>query len=189
MSLDRKIYMKEYTKTYRAKNRDKYNAYMREYAKGLDKEEVRLRRIRYYEDNPDKLAAAKLRIAEHQGRVLATVPGRLKFIVRTAKVRAKKAGIAFDLDISWAEEQYIGYCPMTGIKFDLTTGVGRGSINKNAISIDRIDPKKGYTKDNCRFVAWHYNVAKSIYTDLDVVELAKNILENTHVIGHPESFE
>jgi len=42
---------------------------------------------------------------------------------------------------------------------------------------DKIDPSKGYTKDNCRVVCWWYNLAKSIYSDEVVLDLMKTTVK------------
>ena len=44
-------------------------------------------------------------------------------------------------------------------------------------TIDRIDPKKGYTPENCQMVLFSYNAAKSINTHEDVMKLAKALVK------------
>jgi hypothetical protein len=43
-------------------------------------------------------------------------------------------------------------------------------------SIDKIDPAKGYTIDNCQVVSWWYNVTKQRFTDKEVLELCKAVV-------------
>ncbi len=40
-------------------------------------------------------------------------------------------------------------------------------------SVDRTDPKKGYTKDNCKMVIWMYNAAKGSNTHDYVMIMAR----------------
>ena len=61
-----------------------------------------------------------------------------------------------ELDFEWAWnklEQLDFKCELTGISFTWE------SRQPTALSIDRIDPSKGYTKENVRFVCWWLNAA------------------------------
>lgn len=82
---------------------------------------------------------------------------RMLNLVSDAKQRAKRKGLAFDLD--WKALQVRldrGVCEVTGIPFDL-------SIPKawNAPSLDRIVPNLGYTMENTRIVLLAVNVMAS----------------------------
>ena len=60
------------------------------------------------------------------------------------------------LDFEWAWAKLVEQdfrCSLTGIAF--TWGVK----DPTTLSIDRIDPSKGYTKENVRFVCWWVNAA------------------------------
>ena len=75
----------------------------------------------------------------------------------------------FDLDNSWV----VGHtkCEVSGLPFDNTKKIFMSSI-------DRVDPNRGYTKDNCRVVCWGYNAMKLDCTDEDVLKLAMAIIKN-----------
>lgn len=64
------------------------------------------------------------------------------------KRRAKQKGLDFDLEL----EDIIGieYCPVLGLKLERAMGSGG---KPNSPSVDRIDPSKGYTKDNIQVLS------------------------------------
>jgi hypothetical protein len=97
-------------------------------------------------------------------------------LLASAKVRAAKKGLAFDLTTEWAEARWTGCCELTGIEF--RSSRGRQGIGMYAASLDRIDSSRGYTQDNCRFVLGAVNMMKSIGTDADVISIAQAIVRN-----------
>jgi hypothetical protein len=61
----------------------------------------------------------------------------------------------------------------TAKRFDLSPGPRK----QFAPSADRIDPGRGYTKDNVQIVCWQYNAAKHTFTDADVVRFARAVID------------
>ena len=59
-------------------------------------------------------------------------------------------------------------CPKLGIQMTYTGGENKVRTN---ISIDRIDGKKDYERDNVQFVSHIYNIMKQNYTDKEVDEI------------------
>jgi hypothetical protein len=43
-------------------------------------------------------------------------------------------------------------------------------------SIDRIEPRLGYTPENTRVVCWMLNAAKGEYSDSDVIKMARALV-------------
>lgn len=85
-------------------------------------------------------------------------------IYTMTKARAKRFGIKFNLapsDISIPE-----LCPALGIRLER----GRGRINPNSPSIDRIDPTLGYVKGNVIIIS---NLANSIKTNATPDQIIK----------------
>lgn len=85
---------------------------------------------------------------------------QLRAALVTAQVRARRKGIDFGIDIDWALDEVVKTdlcCPLTGIKF-FTQPAARSRQHPYAPSIDKIDPRGGYTKDNCRIVIYAINV-------------------------------
>lgn len=80
--------------------------------------------------------------------------------MRAAKQRAKAKSLSFNLDLEWAQARWTGYCELSGLAFSPPEN-RIGYKNRNMTpSIDRIDPNKGYTKDNCQFILWALNSLK-----------------------------
>lgn len=95
-------------------------------------------------------------------------------LIYGAKSRAKKSKILFDLNSDWGRDRWTGACEITGIPFQ------HGSRNPTPFSpsIDRIDPRLGYTKENCRFILFGVNSLKLNGTDSDVMLIARAILKS-----------
>ena len=103
---------------------------------------------------------------------------RAQAIVGNIKSRAKKKGIPFDLDWHWFMDRYErGVCEATGIPFEEPQYTGKkGAASPWTPSVDRIDPDKGYTKDNCQLVVWIYNLSKNRFTHEDLVQFCRAFL-------------
>ena len=89
----------------------------------------------------------------------------LKKKLRDAKSRAKKHNLEFNLDLQFLEELVSSKaCMVTAIPYNLG-GRGGSKVFPFMPAIDRIDPSKGYTKDNCRLVCNIVNTAKLDWPD------------------------
>ena len=76
-----------------------------------------------------------------------------------AKARAKRKNITFTLTEEWIVEKLTeDRCDRLGISMS-----GKGKRTFNTPSIDRLDPKKGYTPDNCRIICWGWNAFKGAW--------------------------
>lgn len=88
---------------------------------------------------------------------------RAKVLIAHARLRAGKKGLAFELDIDWAAKAIIsGKCEVTGLAFDLSL---TGERNLYGPSLDRVEPSKGYTKENTKVVLFGYNACKNTATE------------------------
>jgi hypothetical protein len=96
-----------------------------------------------------------------------------------AKSRALSKGLPFDIDREhltelWDDNE--GCCALTGRAFSLDSWGGKGQVNPDAPSIDRIKPTLGYVKGNVRLITYHMNISLSDFgTELFEV-LAKSYL-------------
>lgn len=96
---------------------------------------------------------------------------RITQVVRTARSRAKKKGLPFDLDTDDIIRRVrAGTCEATGVPFCLDD-VG-SQRNPFTPSLDRVDSRLGYTPDNVQVVCLGWNLMK---TNFDVDLLAQFI--------------
>jgi len=86
-----------------------------------------------------------------------------------------------NLDQEWLNEKYnLKNCEISGIAFNPTMGPW------HTLSIDRIDNKQGYTKQNCKAVLLGLNAGKGEYcTYEELYNIAKSFIakyEKDHAI-------
>lgn len=94
-----------------------------------------------------------------------------------AKERSVRQNIEFDLNINWIIEKIKLGCPYLGVEFKLgNTGNNYKSRDPLTPSIDKINPKLGYTENNCQVVSWWYNSSKQQFTDSEVLEFCKKVV-------------
>ena len=97
-------------------------------------------------------------------------------LLNRAKQRAKKNNLEFSLKL---EDIIIPeFCPVLGIPLILKFKTKDG-VYKNAPSLDRIDVKKGYTKENSRIIS---NRANNLKSNATIEELEK-ILKDSYEIN------
>jgi len=121
-------------------------------------------------------------IKEKKYAYLNTLHGRVKNMLWDKKTYCQKNNIPFDLDYNWLKPLIrSGICQLSGVKLHLVTrgntGLKPRYIHPMSPSIDRIDPKKGYIKSNCRIIAWCVNAFKQQMTDDDVIKIAQAIVD------------
>ena len=142
---------------YREKNKGKISAYRNERKAEFnakwrsirlsDPEAWNARRRAARAADPDKF-----RSAENMSRLSNPAVGQLK----TAKKRARIAGVAFDLDRSWFDAKFkAGVCELSGLPFEMK------KRSQSLPSIDRKNPFGPYSKENCRLILWCLNRALS----------------------------
>ena len=102
-----------------------------------------------------------------------------RYLYRTIKMRAKE-GKEFNLtlhDLKDIWEKQTGCCAILNHKITLPIWNVKNNNSNYLASIDRIDSKKGYIKDNIRFVCLTINYAKNKFDDNllnDFIQLCKN---------------
>lgn len=87
--------------------------------------------------------------------------GCLRRVLKVSRATARAKGWDHDLDWDWLSEEYAaqgGRCALTGVEF-VFDKPQKGYRRPFAPSIDRIDPRKGYVKSNCRIVCAALNIA------------------------------
>lgn len=93
-------------------------------------------------------------------------------LYRRVKSRARKQKLAFDLQLS--DIVIPEFCPVLHIPLF----IGEGIASPNSPSMDRIDPTKGYTKDNVQVISYKANTMKSDANETDLILFAFWVLEN-----------
>ena len=99
-----------------------------------------------------------------------TLAGCLSHRVSNLRLRAARAGIAFELTRADLEQKWLaqgGICPYTGVKMTHQQCAPGSQDYFGNVSVDRIDSTKGYTPDNIQLVCTWANVAKSNLSDAD----------------------
>ena len=94
--------------------------------------------------------------------------------INGAKSRAKYKNLEFDIDVEYIEKLLIDQnnrCFYSNIEFN-------NEIENISVSIDRIDSKKGYTKDNTRLVCSGVNLMKSDFVEEEFLGYIKSIYSN-----------
>ncbi len=182
-------------KKYREANPEKVKECWRIYHKA-NREKIMAKNKRYREANPEKIKEArrkyneahreekneanrkytknnleKIRIKTQKWRKA----NPFKYALSTIKNRSNKKGVSFDLT-----EEYLfrlwndcaGICPMTGVPM-LKTSNGN---NPFMMSIDRLDPEKGYIKGNIRLVNLWYNMTRRNWGDHFTFDMCQRVI-------------
>ena len=100
---------------------------------------------------------------------------RARDLMRHARFRASKNGLAFDLDKHIPEMQQridAGTCEVTGLPFNLY-----GGRTWDSPSLDRIDCRKGYLYSNLRIVLYAVNSALGNWGEEKFLQMARSIME------------
>ena len=95
------------------------------------------------------------------------------------KNRAKAKLLVFELDKEYVLDLFNRQnhkCALSNIDMTYFVG-GRGKVNTN-ISIDRINPKIGYTKENVQLVCCIINTMKNNSTMEDFIKYCKLVIDN-----------
>lgn len=122
------------------------------------------RRDRYSRnrDDQDFILKSKERSRKHYN----SIEGRAASLLKTTKRISSKFDYVDDpVDLNFIiDKLMIGKCEVTGIDFCYDN---KFETSKNPLSpsIDRIDSRIGYSKDNVRIVLWQYNLMKGELTD------------------------
>jgi hypothetical protein len=114
-----------------------------------------------------------------QKKKYSSIEDKLKKLIYSVKHRAKKQKLSYDLDVNFIIDLYKkqnGKCIKTNISFITNNCLRSEGKGPWAASVDRIDPNKGYTKDNVQLVCLMYNLCKCMWTDDEVKQFAKALL-------------
>jgi hypothetical protein len=91
-----------------------------------------------------------------------------KMMLRSAKHRAKKKGLPFNIDLSDIVIPKV--CPVLGI--ELKANAGNGGVSRGSPSLDRIIPSLGYVKGNVQVISNATNLLKGDSTSDEMLLFA-----------------
>lgn len=149
-----------YKKAWPINNRRKHNA------------RIRQRKI----DNPEWYALREPRYyRNHRAREILARPW--KYMLQSRRIEAEAKGLPYNLTNEWASKRWTGRCEITGVSFEPNMKKGPWPFSA---SLDRINPKRGYTRNNSRFILWGCNALKGVGTDENMIEIAKAIVKACH---------
>ena len=100
------------------------------------------------------------------------------YLYQTAKSRAKKSGLDFNLDIT--DIQIPKECPILGIPLFIRQGSKELGKNPNNPSLDRIDSSKGYIEGNVQWVTYQANLNKHVMTMEQLYEFCRKVLNHAN---------
>jgi len=107
--------------------------------------EEKQRKNNYYERN-------KIRINKRDRDAHRNDPRKL--LLKEAKKRARNNNLEFDIELDDIKIPKI--CPLSGLKIE----VGNGKLHASSPTLDRINNKKGYTKENILVLSHIGNTTK-----------------------------
>src|SRR5574337_3511 len=143
------------------------------------KECSRRKRREWYRNDPDYREKVSISSIARHNRLGQNLRYRLSLLVKSTRSRANKYHLKFDLDVLYLQclfDAQNGLCALTKRKMTLGV-VDRKKASRDAMSVDRIKPDKGYVKGNVRLVTNQANVAKYRYDDNDLLEFCYTIIE------------
>lgn len=95
----------------------------------------------------------------------------VKYLLQTAKSRAKNSGLDFNIDES--DILIPDICPVLCIPLFIRQGSKDSGKNPNNPSLDRIDSSKGYIKGNVQVISWRANDLKKDGTLEEFIKLVE----------------
>lgn len=104
-----------------------------------------------------------------------SLDGYITNALRQARRRANDKDLEFDLTPEWVLANTPSKCPVLGLELE------RGCTEKSrSPSIDRVDPSRGYTMDNCQIISQRANVLKND-ANLEELRAVVSFLERTKI--------
>jgi hypothetical protein len=119
----------------------------------------------------DNLSKAATYIGNYRG----TMPGALRERFHNSCWRAKNKGWAFDLTVDFLLDLYEkqeGKCYFS--QELLSEKIG----DPNRVSLDRLDPNKGYTQGNVALVCWKINDCKRSLSEEEFIKMCEGVVKN-----------
>lgn len=97
------------------------------------------------------------------------------------KKYAKKRNIEFSISIKDAYDIFLNQqqkCALTNIEIYFSQGLINNKMTEQTASLDRIDPLKGYTKDNVQWLHKNINMCKFMFNNQEFINICHLISKN-----------
>lgn len=101
---------------------------------------------------------------------------------KNAKARGRECNLTRE-DMHTLFDRCGGRCEVSGIRLNISHNLGDGDRHAWGASLDRIDPSKGYTLDNCRLVCMAANYAMHTWGEKVLEEFAIQYVVNNGLAG------
>jgi hypothetical protein len=127
---------------------------------------------RWIARNPEK---RKTYAANNYERVRSDLHRSLAKTLDTTRAYCKRKGIPFSIDASNMVELHnlqLGTCALTGRELIW----GAKGVQRDSISIDRIEPASGYVAGNVRLITFQANMARGPYPDAELIAFCEAVL-------------
>lgn len=124
----------------------------------------------------------KDRVKERDQLRKGTLEGKLVGLITQSRYRARKSGMAHDIDVRFLRELYDkqqGKCKLSGLVMTMRGTYGSTEY-WHSLSIDRIDSSGGYTKENTQLLCTGVNKVKGKMSDSQFLSFCKSVVENSH---------
>lgn len=106
----------------------------------------------------------------------------LRKLANMKKCKMLRDGVDYNISADFLFDLYQkqeGRCALTGRLLKWRTKIQRTShiTEPDSLSIDRIEPAKGYVRGNVRLVTWQINHARAMWPDTDLIALCRDVLK------------
>lgn len=105
-----------------------------------------------------------------------------------AKLRSQRKGLTFSLttdDVLAILDDQDGKCAVSGMLFDVRPHPRRGAKQPFNMSLDRIDNRAGYTRQNVRVTTIMVNTARLDWSDADFYKMCAAVVRTGRVCPTP----
>jgi hypothetical protein len=105
-------------------------------------------------------------------------------LLMTAKRRANKSNVPYNLTSAWAKSVWNGRCALTDLEFrEAGLSVPHSGSSPFSPSIDRIISSEGYVIGNCRFILLGINALRGSGSDDEMFLIAKALIRSRSVVS------
>lgn len=156
--------------------------------KKANQHKVKEQSRRYSEKNAQKIAEKnKRRYQQNKESILKSrrqarvgKANCIKAMFSSAKSRAKKNNLDFNLDLEYLTSIASDSCPVDGLPFDWDRQLIQDkTLPLSVPSLDRVDSSQGYIKGNVQIIGWKWNSKKSNMNLEDLLLLVKYVRNAT----------